>query len=280
MVHDRENTDRMQPGLGDIPMRSGAWKPSWPEGKRFAFTIVDDTDESTEENARPVYDFLSELGLRTTKTIWPLAPQGPSYAGGRCLEDPEYRRWIMDLRDRGFEIALHGVSDETSTRGRILRGLDYFREVMGEDPRLHANHMGQAESIYWGAARLDNLPSAIYRWAWRLTKGEMVFHGHREGDAHFWGDLCHDRIKYVRNFVFRDINTLRMDPLMPCHDKRRPYVRYWFSSSEGADVSSFCHSSRRPIRIACWSKRGPASPILTSRMVSGGITNWIRNSPV
>jgi hypothetical protein len=38
---------------------------------------------------------------------------------------------------------------------------------------------------------------------------------------------------YVRNLVFQDINTLKMDPLMPYHDPRRPYVRYWFSSSNG-----------------------------------------------
>src|SRR5512147_1237268 len=96
-------------------------KPAWPQGKRFAFTIVDDTDRSTVENAGPIYNFLSEFGLRTTKTIWPLAPLGPPCTGGQSLEDPEYRRWVLDLRDRGFEIALHGVSDETSTRERVLR---------------------------------------------------------------------------------------------------------------------------------------------------------------
>ena len=67
-------------------------KPGWPQGKRFAFTIVDDTDMSTVENVGPVYDFLSELGLRTTKTIWPIAPLGPPRTGGQSLEDPDYRR--------------------------------------------------------------------------------------------------------------------------------------------------------------------------------------------
>ena len=43
-----------------------------------------------------------------------------------------------------------------------------------------------------------------------------------------------------RNLVFPEINTLKVDPLMPYHDRWRPYVRYWFSSSEGATVHSFC----------------------------------------
>ena len=155
-------------------------KPAWPQGKRFAFTIVDDTDRSTVENVGPVYDFLLELGLRTTKTIWPLAPLGPPRSSGQSLEDPDYRPWVPGLKDLGFEIALHGASDETSTRERVLRGLNYFREVIGQDPRLHANHTGQVESIYWGRARLDGVPKVISQWARRLTKGEDQFHGHRE----------------------------------------------------------------------------------------------------
>src|SRR5262249_1061680 len=36
------------------------------------------------------------------------------------------------------------------------------------------------------------------------------------------------------------INTLKMDPLMPYHDPRRPYVRYWFSASNGSGPVDFC----------------------------------------
>ena len=34
-------------------------KIKWPEGKDFAFTIFDDTDDSTLENVKDVYAFLS-----------------------------------------------------------------------------------------------------------------------------------------------------------------------------------------------------------------------------
>ena len=44
----------------------------WPEQRKFAFTIVDDTDKATVENVKPVYDFLAESGIRTTKTAWPI----------------------------------------------------------------------------------------------------------------------------------------------------------------------------------------------------------------
>jgi hypothetical protein len=63
--------------------------------------------------------------------------------------------------------------------------------------------------------------------------------GHIEASPLFWGDLCRQKITYVRNFVLGDINTLKACPVMPYHDPARPYVKYWFASSEGGDVASF-----------------------------------------
>jgi hypothetical protein len=65
------------------------------------------------------------------------------------------------------------------------------------------------------------------------------FRGHRRGDPLFWGDVCREKIKYVRNFVFGGMNTLAECPPMPYHDPLRPYVNYWFASSEGGDVDGF-----------------------------------------
>ena len=42
----------------------------WPNNKKFAFTVIDDTDCSTLSNAPIVYKYLSQLGLKTTKSVW------------------------------------------------------------------------------------------------------------------------------------------------------------------------------------------------------------------
>ena len=42
----------------------------WPDGKRFAFTIFDDTDRQNLNNVPAVYDFFHDLGLGTTKSVW------------------------------------------------------------------------------------------------------------------------------------------------------------------------------------------------------------------
>jgi hypothetical protein len=222
-------------------MLNGTSKIIWPQGKRFAFTIIDDTDRSNVENIGPVYDFLYENGFITTKTVWPLSPRGSPIGGGDSLEDQDYRDLILNLKAQGFEIALHGASDESSPRPRVIEGLKKFKEIIGHAPRIHANHTGQAECLYWGADRFDGAMKLIYTFARKyLMRSDSKFYGQMDGSDYFWGDLCRETITFVRNFVFTDINTLKMDPLMPYHDSRKPYVPYWFSASAGINVEEFC----------------------------------------
>jgi len=51
--------------------------------------------------------------------------------------------------------------------------------------------------------------------------------------------LCREHLRYCRNFVLRDINTLAACPWMPYHDPERPYVNRWFASTEGAQGPAF-----------------------------------------
>ena len=94
----------------------------WPGGARFAFTFVDDTDNATVENVKPVYDLLTECGLRTTKTVRVYPPRDTFR--GQSLEDASYLAFVRALQRRGFEIALHGVGSGAFTREEIRRGLE------------------------------------------------------------------------------------------------------------------------------------------------------------
>ena len=48
----------------------------------------------------------------------------------------------------------------------------------------------------------------------------------------------------MRNFVFGEVNTLRACPFFPYHDPARPFVNYWFCSSEGANARTFLNILR------------------------------------
>ena len=213
-------------------------KIEWPDGKHFAFTIFDDTDLATLHNVRPIYDFLTDIGLRTTKSVWPLKGTETTVNDGDTCEDKEYLAWLLELRKLGFEIGYHMATSSTSDRQRTELGLKRFAELFGENPTTIANHASCHENIYWGESRLTGWRRLVYNLATRF-RYQGRFRGHIEGDPLFWGDLCREKIKYVRSFVFPEINTLKVCPFMPYHDPLRPYVNYWFASSEGPNVVSF-----------------------------------------
>ena len=218
-------------------------KISWPDGRRFGFTIFDDPDSQTLEAGKAVYGLLADLGFRTTKGVWPVRGAGTaSDHGGTCAE-PAYREWTQELQRLGFEIGLHNVAPHTSTREECRDGLDRFRALFGAYPSVMAQHYYCAENLYWGDKRLSGLNRAAYNAATRGGNYRKFF-GDVEGHPYYWGDLCRERIKYVRNFVFPDINTLKACPFMPYHDPDRPAVNYWYASSEGAKAGAFIETIR------------------------------------
>jgi hypothetical protein len=213
--------------------------PQFPDGKRFAFTIIDDTDVATVENVAPMYRLLEQLGMRTTKTVWPLrCPERSSdFDSSQTLEDPDYLAFVLDLQRRGFEIASHGATMESSERERTLHGLEIMRATFGADPVVYANHANNRENLYWGSARLDDpLVRALYRLA---IGGRGLFEGHVEGSRYWWGDLAKARIRYVRNLTFVTANVARINPTMPYRDPGRPHVNWWFSAADAENSVEF-----------------------------------------
>ena len=211
----------------------------FPGGRKFAFTVVDDTDLSTVKNVAPVYQFMQSLGMRTTKTVWPLDSQ--CRRGGETLEDPRYRDFVKQLDTDGFEIALHNVQDGSASRERIRMGLDRFAECFGKMPRLHTNHECNRDNLYWGSTRFrSRLATGIHRGLKRIRCMDHEGFGQDPSTPFFWGDLCQQHISYVRNLVFDDINLDGINACMPYHDSTKPWVNYWFSSCNGPEVRSFC----------------------------------------
>ncbi len=211
--------------------------PTWPDGRRFAFTIFDDPDGQSLETTRLVYSFLADLGFRTTIGVWPLDIRRATNSGGETCANPEYRAFLQELQGRGFEIGFHNAAPYSTTRAETVEALDLFKQYFGHDPAVMANHYNE-DAIYWGPARLSGWRRGVYNLI-TLGRTRNRFFGQVEGHASFWGDVCRERIRYCRNFVYADINTVRMNPWMPYADPLRPYVRYWYSASEGHKAPAF-----------------------------------------
>ena len=209
----------------------------WPDGKRFAFTVFDDPDSQTLEDSRAVYSLLADLGFCTTKGVWTCGPFREGSSRSETCDNPAYLRHVTDLQSQGFEIGFHNASLRSSEREATRSALDQFKEYFGAYPSAMSNHFANLEAIYWGESRFGGAG----RWLYRLTRNgnALDYSGHRRESPYFWGDLCQAHIRYCRNFVFREINTLRVCSEMPYHDPSLPFVRQWYASTEGAEAPLF-----------------------------------------
>jgi hypothetical protein len=110
-------------------------------------------------------------------------------------------------------------------------------------PSAMANHYNQ-EALYWGKDRVSGIARMIYSAAQLANprKTRANFEGHIESSPYFWGDLARERIRYCRNFVYNEINTLKMCPGMPYHDPTRPFVPYWYASTDGNNCAAFVNA--------------------------------------
>lgn len=212
----------------------------FPGNARFAFTIIDDTDVATVANVAPVYRMLEALGMKTTKTVWPLDCPGErgDYDGSQTLEDDDYVEFVLDLRRRGFEVTWHGATMSSSDRSRTIRALKRYCDVFGEYPRIHVNHSENRENLYWGTDRID-APILRRLMGGLVLRGRARSEGNDPRSPYWWGDLCREHITYARNLTFDDINLLNSNPTLPYRDPARSLVPWWFSASDADNVLEF-----------------------------------------
>ena len=215
----------------------------FPDQARFAFTILDDTDDSTIVNTAPIYDLLADLGFRTTKTVWALdSPpdlRGPYFAGS-TLADSEYLAWVNTLDERGFEIAFHNASMGSAARAETIAALDLIESKFRlDDGLIHCNHGQNRENLYWGEHRYGLRGLSLAYRVLRMIRGFPQMDGHDPLSSYFWGDVSLARLAYVRGFAFKTLNCATIAPGVPYYDARKPLVSKWFNTADAPDAEAF-----------------------------------------
>ena len=206
----------------------------WPDNKKFAFTIVDDTDNATVFNIKPVYDFLYSHGFKITKTLWVYPPRDKF--AGQCLQDEEYRQFIYELQGRHFEIALHGVGSGSFKRERFWQVSMNFINLW-IFTRICILTIRRILTIFIGVQR-GTLDQLDFFKPYILEQAKILWD--QSSFKAFWGDISKRHFKYIRNHTFNGINTLKYDPKMPYQVKaKEEYSNYWFSSSDGHTIEEF-----------------------------------------
>ncbi len=211
---------------------------SWtPHPYRGAFAIVDDTDGATLESVRLVYDFLAAAGLRTTKTVWAFAPDSrcgrpplpDSALRGVTLDEAAYRDYCAGLARQGFELALHGASAGNNSRARTVAAFDRLERELGVRSPVYLSHAKNVENLYWQQRAIAGGP---LRSLMNVLAAGHQCSGEDPGSRYFWGDVCRERVQFLRLFRTPRINTLGVNPSMPYFETAKPYVRGWFTITD------------------------------------------------
>ena len=101
---------------------------------------------------------------------------------------------------------------------------------------MFINHSNNTENIYWGYERFSGLIRFIYK----NLKGRIASEGTNPGSDYFWGDVCKEKFRYIRNRTFNGINTLKEDKRLVYRESRKnKYSNYWFSSSDAMRIEQF-----------------------------------------
>ncbi len=209
----------------------------WPPYPyRAGFTMTDDTDDADLERVRIVYRALAEAGIRITKTVWVAPPEErcgipplpDRILEGITLEDPDYLRWCEQLGTQGFEIALHDPTAGNNRRALYERA---FALLDRHFPPAHTHiaHARNADHLYWQEGVVARGP---LRWLLDRVARRHQSSGHEPASPYFWGDLCQQRIRYMRLFRTRALDTLSVNPSMPYFEREKPFVRGWFSATK------------------------------------------------
>ena len=214
----------------------------YPSNAEFAFTILDDTDDTTVANGRPVYDLLCDLGMRTTKTVWAVDTvpenQGPYFAA-ETLSDPNYLEWVHLLSAEGFEIAFHNATMGSSLRSDTINALDFLKNEFDQDIRLHCNHGQNRENLYWGVERYSSLTLRRALNLFARFRTLPKFEGNNPDSPYYWADVANEQISYIRAFTFRKLNCAKMIPGRPFHDSDKMHKPLFFNTVEASDVAVF-----------------------------------------
>ncbi len=221
-------------------------KLSWLPGSYLAaVSITDDPDNSSFSRFKAMYDFLMEIKFPTTRAMW-VYPKS-EYTGtpplkidftAPLLSDPECLQYCKKLHSKGFEICLHGASCGNNNRKRTLDALNFLEEHFEQSP-IFICHSKNAENLYWDA-NTANL--SVEKKLLQLYTKNRCF-GEIPESQYFWGDICRDKINFIRLYRTRSLNTLAFNPSMPYHDFSKPFVNYWFSATKGYIPNLFSENS-------------------------------------
>ncbi|MEZ8013994.1 MULTISPECIES: hypothetical protein [Vibrio] len=128
------------------------------------FALTNDPDHGMTEPYDKIITELSKRDIFITTAVFSTIGQDDSKLSEHCnasetdsLENKEYRNLMLKARDLGHEIAFHGYSQVSDNRVEFQKGLDVYKNVFGDYPKVYFEHGGHKKSHPISMVKKENL---------------------------------------------------------------------------------------------------------------------------
>ena len=128
------------------------------------FILVNDPDHGTLERLKNVFNALNDNNILITTAVFCTLEEDDSNLSKHCyrgetgaLDEPEYKEFMLEQKERGHEIAFHGYSQISNTREKFQKGLETYKEIFGEYPFTYIEHGGHPHNHPPGGCKKERL---------------------------------------------------------------------------------------------------------------------------
>ena len=138
-----------------------------------SFILTNDPDHETLGLIKPIYEAFNKAGIKVTTGVFCKMEDDGSDLSRHCrqgetdtLENPEYKDFLLEQKDKGHEIAFHGYSQISNKREKFIEGLEIYKDIFGEYPYTYMEHGGKKghhpddgckkETLIWNGKNKDS----------------------------------------------------------------------------------------------------------------------------
>ena len=123
----------------------------------FGFTITDDTDTYDYRIGNATYQGFYNAGFLTSVSSWAIGVDSGIASRKGFVDNESQRNWLLDLQNKGFELALHSASEISDTREQTINAFNNWSLYFGF-PMMYWEHSQNGEHLISGTGADSSSP--------------------------------------------------------------------------------------------------------------------------
>ena len=126
--------------------------------------LTNDPDHGLTSDYLKILTQLSKAEIFINTAVFCTIEKSACWLGRHCntldthaLDNEKYRNLMLRAKDLGHEISFHGYSQVSNTRDDFSKGLDFFKNVFGDYPKVYVEHAGSVKKHKKEMCKLETL---------------------------------------------------------------------------------------------------------------------------